>query len=439
MTNLRSRIGMVTCACACALVLSGWNVNARGQAQDPVVLPAPTGSHPTGRASFHWVDASREELETSAAGDRRELMVHVFYPADGTAAGDPPAYVPDADAMRGAWNDAQMARLLTIRPYSRDKVIVSKGAGRYPVVIFVPGGGMKALTYHSLLEDLASHGWVVAAVDPPYNARAVRVPDGRVLGDLPPAERGWPQPRSAEDNQRFYRERVVHRSRDVGFVIDQLTALDRGPGPFAERLDLQRGVGVVGHSRGGQTAATARILDTRVRSAVNLDDAFGEFAVIPVSPADASLGSQPFLWIQKPLPPPPTDDQLQRARRTRADYDAEIKTLLGRWERQLSGIAGGSLRVTFDRSTIRHVDFSDEPFWDGSMTSENRPERLQTIADTRAWVRAFFDGTVRGEWTDLERLRAGAGGRQTTVHAFGNLRAGRSQFSLGPPLLAGRD
>jgi hypothetical protein len=439
MTNFRSRIGMVTCACACAWILSGWNVNARVQAQDPVVLPAPTGSHPTGRTSFHWVDTSREELETSAAGDRRELMVHLFYPADGTAAGDPPPYVPDADAMRAAWNDAQMARLLTIRPYSRDKAIVSKGGERYPVLIFVPGGGMKALTYHALLEDLASHGWVVTAVDPPFNARAIRFPDGRVLGDLLPAERGWPQPRSPEDNQRVYRERVVHWSRDVSFVIDQLTALDRGPGPFAGRLDLRRGVGVFGHSRGGQAAATARILDTRVRGAVNLDGAFGAFAVMPVSAGDANLGSQPFLWIQKPLPSPPTEEQLQRGGRTRADFDAEIKTLLGSWARQLSGIAGGSLRVTFDRSTIRHVDFSDEPFWDGSMTSQNRPDRLQTIADTRAWVRAFFDGAVRGEWTDLDRLRAGAGERRTTVHTFGSLRAGRSQFPLGAPLVAARN
>jgi predicted dienelactone hydrolase len=63
---------------------------------------------------------------------------------------------------------------------------------RFPVVLFSPGGGLKALTYHVFLEDLASHGWIVAALDPPYNPRAMRMPDGRVLGNLKPEERGWP-------------------------------------------------------------------------------------------------------------------------------------------------------------------------------------------------------------------------------------------------------
>ncbi|MGI8783267.1 MAG: hypothetical protein ACR2L2_06410 [Acidobacteriota bacterium] len=73
---------------------------------------------------------------------------------------------------------------------------------------------------------------------------------------------------SAAERRRdpsLYRERIVHWSRDVSFVIDQLTVLDRGNGPFARRLDLERGVGVLGHSRGGQAAGTVRLLDERGR------------------------------------------------------------------------------------------------------------------------------------------------------------------------------
>ncbi len=149
-------------------------------AQDDVALPALTGPHPTGRTSFHWKDASREELETKASGDKRELMVHLFFPANPKATGGRAAYVPDADAMRPPWNNAQIARITALRSFSRENAPLPSGSERYPTVIFMPGGGMKALTYHTLLEDLASHGWVVAAVDPPYNARAVRFPDGRV-------------------------------------------------------------------------------------------------------------------------------------------------------------------------------------------------------------------------------------------------------------------
>src|SRR5262245_27363350 len=62
-------------------------------------LPAPTGPHKTGRMSFHWKDAARDEVETSAADDKRELMVHLFYPADAKASGASAVYVPDADTM----------------------------------------------------------------------------------------------------------------------------------------------------------------------------------------------------------------------------------------------------------------------------------------------------------------------------------------------------
>lgn len=71
-------------------------VVSRATAQ--VTLPAPTGSYQTGRLSFHWKDATRDELETKAPNDKRELMVHLFYPADAKAADNRAAYVPDADA-----------------------------------------------------------------------------------------------------------------------------------------------------------------------------------------------------------------------------------------------------------------------------------------------------------------------------------------------------
>jgi len=424
MKRIPTLIGAVKCVFTLAILpLIVCSIESKqAAAQNEVTLPAPTGPHQTGRMSFHWKDAARDELETKASDDKRELMAHLFYPADAKAAGNRAAYVPDADAMRPPWNDAQVARITAMRAYSRENAAPPRGNARYPVVVFMPGGGMKALTYHALFEDLASHGWVVAAIDPPYNARAVRFPDGRALGNLQPAERGWPQPRNREENQRFYQERIVHWSRDVSFVIDQLTALDRGNGPFARRLDLGRGVGVFGHSRGGQAAGTVRLLDERVRGGINIDGTQGEYPFMPVKGEDVS-GSQPFLWIQQTLPPPPTEEQLQRARRTRAEYDAEIQRIMAIWNRKLGAVTGGAMRVYIERPGITHIDFSDEPFWDGSMTPENRPGKLKTIADTRAWARAFFDGVVRGEWTDLKRLAGEASKLQpeVTVQVFGKM------------------
>src|SRR5262249_6063020 len=151
-------------------------------------------------------------------------------------------------------------------------------------------------------------------------------------------------PRNREENQRYYQERIVHWSRDISFVIDQLTALDGGKGPFASRLDLRSGVGVFGHSRGGQAAGTVRLLDDRVRGGINIDGAQGEYSFMPVKGEDVS-GSQPFLWIMKSLPPPPTEEQLQRARRTRAEYDVEIQRIMTIWNQKLGAVTGGAMRV----------------------------------------------------------------------------------------------
>jgi hypothetical protein len=385
-------------------------------------LPPPTGPHATGRMSFHFKDAARDELETKAADDKRELMVHVFYPAATDAAGERATYVPDAEVMRGPWSEAMLARVAAVRVASKEGAALLGKQEKYPVAMFLPGGGMKALTYHALLEDLASHGWIVAAIDPPYNARGVRLLDGRVLGGLPPAERGWPRPSSAEEERRFYQERVVHWCKDVTFVLDQLTALEAGDGPFAGRLDLQRGAGVFGHSRGGQAAGAVRLLDARVRGGINLDGTAGEHPVQPVKSADDS-GAAPFLWIQGPLPEP-TDAQLARAGRTRAEFEADVARMQASWRTRLASIEDGAVHVSITRRDVAHIDFSDEPFWDGAMTAATRPAKVQTLNETRAWVRAFLDGCVRGEWGDVKRL-AGAGGDEQTavkVELFGKLK-----------------
>jgi hypothetical protein len=413
----RVRAGQSFALAAFAAILSG-QTGVMAQHE----LPAPTGPHKTGRLRFHWQDPARDEVETKRPDDKRELMVHLFYPAAANATGARAAYVPDAEDMRGLWNDEQMKRIAAMRVLSVEKAAPLRGGSRFPVVIFAPGGGMKGLIYHALLEDLASHGWVVAAIDPPYNARAVRFPDGRVLGNLAPEERGWPRAQNRDEDLRYYQEKIIHWGRDISFVIDQLTALDRGDGPLAKRLDLARGVGVFGHSRGGQAAGTVRMYDGRVRGGINVDGLYGAGPFQPTK-GEGVGGAPPFLWLGKPLPPPPTDEQLQRARRTRQEFQEEEKKMLAKLDALMGSVGGGSLRAHISRPGITHIDFSDEPFWDGSMTTETRESKMKTIEDTRAWVRGFLDGTVRGDWTGFKRLVGEAGKTRpdVTVHSYGKL------------------
>jgi predicted dienelactone hydrolase len=182
-----------------------------------------------------------------ALAPRRGGQPRAVLPDDGAPRA---TYVPDAESMRGAWGKALTDRLTSLRAASVEGAAPARGTAPFPVIVFSPGGGQKVLTYSALLEDLASHGYIVAAIEPPYNAPAVRFPDGTLVMQLPESERGWPRASTLEMFLQNYRERVLHWAKDISFVLDQLTRLNAGPGLLAGRIRVQR-AGAIGHSFGG--------------------------------------------------------------------------------------------------------------------------------------------------------------------------------------------
>ncbi|MGH9386138.1 MAG: alpha/beta hydrolase family protein [Vicinamibacterales bacterium] len=388
--------------------------DASAIAKDP--LPAATGRYPTGRAAFQWVDDARPELETRVPEDRRELLVYGFYPSEESNTLPPAPYMPEADVMLPYWKDDLTNRLKTVRADSREGVAVAASPARFPVVIFAPGGGQKALAYTTLLEDLASHGYVVAAIEPPYNAPAMQFPNGRTIGRLGPADRGWDEPKTRDDMPRIYEQMVLHWARDMSFVLDRLTELNTASqGSFAGRLDLAR-VGAFGHSRGGQAAGTVRLLDPRFRGGVNLDGNIRGRGFQPIKGPDG--GQQPFMWIEKHTPVL-NDKELEQAQLPKARYqEFFVET-----NRLMQSVQGGSAHVTVARIGIEHLDFSDNPFWNVVAPPDVRAAKRQTLAVTRACVRAFFDGCLRGQWNELRGLvaEAGAAHPEVSSRTFGRM------------------
>jgi platelet-activating factor acetylhydrolase isoform II len=378
-------------------------------------LPMPTGRYGVGRAAFHWVDEARPELETRAPDDRREVLVYVFYPSEVRQTAVIAPYIPDADVMREVWRDELTDRLKRMRAHSREGVALARSRERFPVAIFAPGGGVKTLAYTTLLEDLASHGYVVAAIEPPYNAPAMQFPGGKTIGRLTQAERGWEQPRNRDEFVRIYQEQVGHWARDMSFVLDRLTALDKAAGFFSRRLDLGR-VGAFGHSRGGQVSGTVRLLDARFRGGVNIDGSDSGRSYQPISGNDG--GKQPFLWIEK-HPRQPTQQQLRQAGLTGAQW----KDILEDGDRLLRNVSGGAMRVTIARLENSHMDFSDNPYWDASTPPQVRAGKLRTMAITRDYVRAFFEGCLKGQWDGLRKLGAEAGKTypDVSIQRFGEM------------------
>src|SRR5688500_16055432 len=64
--------------------------------------------------------------------------------------------------------------------HARRGVPVDTSTGLLPVVVFTPGFGGNRELGTALVEDLASHGYVVVTVGHTYEAGQVEFPDGRV-------------------------------------------------------------------------------------------------------------------------------------------------------------------------------------------------------------------------------------------------------------------
>lgn len=233
-------------------------------------LPEPTGPYRVGTTDLHLVDHTRPD--PWVPGATRELMVTVRYPAVPNG-NDAAPFMPPGVAEAVAAGDA---RALRIDPAELDYGFATHSVpdapavpGRRPVVLYSPGRGNPRALGTGLLEQLASEGYVVVAIDHTHEPLAVRFPDGRI------APRAVP-PLTLDVNKKL----MATRTRDTGFVLDQLEVLAGGGNPDAggrtpppglgRSLDLSR-VGMVGHSAGGFTTGEAMVSDRRIDAGANLD------------------------------------------------------------------------------------------------------------------------------------------------------------------------
>ena len=236
-------------------------VQAAGSLSGPIELrlPAPSGSLPVGATTLHLVERSRDDPWVPSAGPRA-LMITLFYPAR------PGGTRPLAPWMSRLAANHYLARISgrTTPPpdlprvpstHSGENAPAASRPGGWPVVLSSPGYGEDRALGTDLTEDLTSHGYVVAAIDHTYDATEIAFPKNRLV------LRHQPEP-TTEALAAGIRIRVA----DARFVLDELTSLNHGDNPDAERRSLPQGtsrglnlatVGMFGHSLGGATTAAA--------------------------------------------------------------------------------------------------------------------------------------------------------------------------------------
>ncbi|MFJ6137203.1 alpha/beta hydrolase family protein [Kitasatospora sp. NPDC092286] len=316
-------------------------------------VPAPTTRRPVGATSVHLVDTGRHDPWRPDAATR-ELMATLWYPAQSARGEQLPYISPEVSTALYGTPD-----LSTVGTGVKARTVPAPG--RHPLVVLSPGYGYSRTSLTALAEDLAARGYAVAALDHTYET-VVQFPDGRVESCLI-CDR--------VDEQRAA-EVTLSRAKDIGFLIDRLTA----PGPGLVRgLQIDRSrIGAAGHSIGGASAIEAMREDGRIRAAANLDgDVF-----VPL-PADGLSRPVLLLGAQRHAGASPT-----------ANWEETWQHLTG-WKRWLDLPEGGHLSFCDVHWLVDSLGVRDQVPPETAQGQYGTIKGDRALAATRAYLGAFFD------------------------------------------------
>lgn len=341
------------------------------------------GPHRTGTVEHLLVDETRAETATSDPGDKRHLMIQLWYPAD--YAGDPAkaAYSLSPQLYSAATRQKWQGALEGVVGSSVLRARVAASDKRLPVLVYNPGLGNPPFTGTAQTEYLASHGYVVVAIGHTGTSGIERFPDGyRYVEDQAPPgfDLTADQERLSPVEQYAQRERNVAANvmpvqiQDIAFVLRSLKRMNDDPrGLFHQRLDLGS-VGVFGFSLGGALSFQASRDIPQVKAAANLDG-----------------------WLYTDVSQTGTDRPLLLIRGLAGNegVSAEARELHmvgdSRFWRLLSRTRADWCNVEITGTLHRY--FSDRMLFDAAETQYLHPRAVHAI--TNRYLLTFFDHYVK--------------------------------------------
>jgi predicted dienelactone hydrolase len=346
-------------------------------------IPAPSGPFRVGTRSYELTDESRRELYSGKEGARR-FQIRVWYPAEVTPSDKRAPWMPRADIFAPAiasyihMPSFFLDHLALVKMPAFEETMIAPTEEGYPVILFSHGwNGFNAQNTGQAIE-LASHGYVVVAVQHPYGAVITVFDDGTTAYNNPAA-----LPSGAPDDEyEAAAQKLANQwAGDLGFALDTLGVLNTDIGsPFGGKLDLSR-VGVYGHSTGGGAAIQFCGIDSRCTALLGMDP-----FMRPVTPAILENGvKQPlfFMFSQSWA-----DDMASRNNELFRRFTDRAPLLLG--------------VISIDGTA--HYDFSDLPRLSPlaprlGLKGPISGERVTTIIND--YLIAFFDFTLKGIPTSL--------------------------------------
>ena len=321
-----------------------------------------TGEHPIGETSAILIDRSRTDPFESD-GSFREVPVHFYYPAD-TAEGE-----------------------------------------QFPLVVFSHGAFGYYQSNTSTYMELASNGYVVAALDHPHHAFFTEDTDGKLVTVDTDFINTALNLNSLTDKQKeyaLYRDWMALRTADMNFAVDAIkTAAQTGTTDeswfisdkdakmlqTALRMTDVSKIGLMGHSMGGATSVQLGRERSDISAVIDLDGTMlGEYQGVEngellVSDAPYTVPVLDFNNWESYI-----DIKEYRAQGFRYP-NAEV----------IDHAAAGFSTTIRD---TKHMDFTDLPLLSpflGNMLGSGERSTEETMTIVNTLVLQFYDCYLKGE------------------------------------------
>lgn len=332
-------------------------------------LPKPRGPDRVGTVVLDIPAANLKKADGAPPGG--PLRIQIWYPASPTEKSAAASYALGAEETGIR---AYLGRRRLVKTAAVLDAALIPGHGRLPVLLAISGWGGARWDNTVQAQELASHGYVIAAMGDRYPEPPIDLSSAKAF----------------EKTVAWADAKAKRAANDAIAVCDFISGLDKSDtgSRFGDRLDLSQ-VGIFGFSFGGAVALETAFLDRRFKAVVNLDGWF--------------FGDAPKDWVDRPVliisdapalggrSHPNARNSLLARDRFEAALDDQNKR---QWEAGFSRWGGYYLTI----AGTDHFNFSDAAFTSSGLRSAglgplDRYRASRIISD---YLLQLFSKALRG-------------------------------------------
>jgi predicted esterase len=281
-------------------------------------LPAPSGAYHIGARYIHFI-SENEEYITDEEGDKRELMIKVWYPAKVLNEKREP-YLNEGGrkgfAAKYKLPENTFNYLDKTQTNTFEEPEVAEGM--FPILIFSHGYYSNAFGYYALIEEIVSHGFIVFNINHTYESVGSMFPSGEIklynkayerrhnneemAGMIWNATQELKKATSKTEKKKaieyvlknYYAADISNRwEKDIDEIVNLIPDWNK-KSFLANHIDTSK-IGLFGHSQGGSLVGQTLFNNPKIAAGINIDGVqWGDMI-------DTSL-NKPFLLISSDWP-----------------------------------------------------------------------------------------------------------------------------------------